>query len=64
MRDFLSAAALAIVLEGLLYALFPNAMKRMMARVMEWPDQQMRVAGLLTAAMGVGAVWLVMRFFE
>jgi len=64
MKDFLSAAALAVVLEGLLYALFPNTMKRMMARVMEWPDQQMRVAGIMTAAIGVGAVWLVMRFFD
>jgi len=59
MKDFLTAVALAIAIEGVAYALFPDAMKRMMARVLTQPTTMLRTAGLIAAAVGVGVVWLI-----
>ncbi|NKB19660.1 MAG: DUF2065 family protein [Alphaproteobacteria bacterium] len=57
--DLVIAFALVLVIEGLLYALFPDAMKRMMVSVMSMPSSSMRSAGLLAAIVGVGIVWLI-----
>ena len=57
--DLVIAFALVLVIEGLLYALFPDAMKRMMVSVMSMPSSSMRSAGLLAAIGGVGIVWLI-----
>ena len=59
MSDFIVAIGLAIAIEGVLYALFPDAMKRMMVRVLEQPAQNIRIAGLAAGVVGVGIVWLV-----
>jgi uncharacterized protein YjeT (DUF2065 family) len=57
--DLVIAFALVLVIEGLLYALFPDAMKRMMESVMSMPSSSIRSAGLLSAIVGVGIVWLI-----
>lgn len=59
---FLKAVGLALALEGALYALFPAAMKRAMATVLSQPAEQLRLAGLAGAVLGVGLVWLAQRF--
>ncbi len=59
MMDLLVALALAITLEGMLYALFPNGMKRMMVLVLNEPAARLRGVGLVLAAIGVFAVWLI-----
>lgn len=59
MTDLLVALALAMVIEGLLYALFPEGMKRLMRRLLTLPSEQVRSAGLVFAAVGVGVVWLL-----
>jgi len=59
MSDFFTALALALAIEGFAYALFPDAMKRMMANVLEMPAGSLRVAGLVAAATGVGLVWMI-----
>ncbi len=59
MGDFLTALGLAMAIEGAAYALFPNAMRRMMAQVLEQPSNMIRMVGLSLAALGVGVVWLV-----
>lgn len=59
MKDFLTAVALAIAIEGAAYALFPDAMKRMMARVLTQPTSMLRTAGLIAAAVGVAVVWAI-----
>ena len=57
--DLVIAFALVLVIEGLLYALFPDSMKRMMESVMSMPSSSIRSAGLLSAIVGVGIVWLI-----
>ena len=58
----LKAIGLALAVEGALYALFPSAMKRAMALVLSQPAEQLRLAGLAGATLGVGLIWLVQRF--
>jgi len=57
--EFLTALALVLVIEGVVYALFPDAMKRMMLRLMDTPANALRVAGLASAIIGVFLVWLL-----
>ncbi|WP_448208738.1 DUF2065 domain-containing protein [Azospirillum sp. sgz302134] len=59
MTDFLTALALMLVIEGALYALFPNAMRRVIVEALALPENQLRAAGLLAAVAGVGFVWLL-----
>jgi len=59
MRDLCTGLALVLVIEGILYALFPEGMKRVAARAMEVPPQILRAVGLLAAAIGVVIVWLL-----
>ena len=61
MRDFATALALVLVIEGILYALLPEAMKRMAARAMAVPPQVLRATGLVAACLGVAAVWVLRR---
>jgi len=61
MADLLTAIGLAVAIEGLLYALFPNAMKKMMLQVLAQPQSSLRTAGLVAAIAGVGIVWLIRR---
>ncbi|MCW8836292.1 MAG: DUF2065 domain-containing protein [Rhodospirillales bacterium] len=58
MTDLLAALGLAIAIEGILYALFPDRMKRMMAQVLGQPDAALRAVGLVAACVGVVIVWL------
>jgi uncharacterized protein len=61
MRDLWTALALVLVIEGVLYALFPQGMKRAAARAMAIPPQSLRVAGLAAVCLGVALVWLMRR---
>jgi uncharacterized protein YjeT (DUF2065 family) len=59
MEDFLAAIGLVLVLEGVLYALFPEGMKRMMVSALEMPPSILRGGGLVAAFIGFVVVWLV-----
>ncbi|HJP22299.1 MAG: DUF2065 domain-containing protein [Alphaproteobacteria bacterium] len=59
MNELLLALALVLVIEGALYALFPDGMKRMMVLVLDQPSAWLRNAGLVIATLGVGLAWLV-----
>ena len=59
MTDFFVAIGLAIAIEGILYALFPNGMKKMMMQVLAMPSPSVRTAGITAAMIGVALVWLV-----
>lgn len=59
MDDLIAALGLVMVIEGVLYALFPDAVKRMMAAAFAQPPATLRGFGLAVAAAGVIVVWLV-----
>lgn len=51
-----------LVIEGILYALFPDAMRRMAARTVGVAPQALRAAGLIAACVGVILVWVIRRW--
>lgn len=53
-----TAFGLVLVIEGMLYALFPDYMRRVMAQMLALPPMQVRAAALVSVALGVGIVWL------
>ncbi len=55
----LSAAAFVFVIEGLLYAIFPEQVKRMMAMALSLPADRLRGFGLAVAATGAAIAWLL-----
>ena len=54
----LRALGLALVLEGLAWALAPGGMRRAMRRLLREPDASLRAAGLGAVAAGLFVVWL------
>ncbi len=59
MSDFFAALALAIVLEGIAYAAFPDHMKRALAALLETPSSTIRAVALVCAAAGLFALWMI-----
>ena len=59
MEDALLALGLVLALEGSLYALFPQGMRRALATALALPAEQLRWAGLFGAMVGVAIVWLI-----
>jgi len=55
----LVALALILVIEGAIYALFPDGMKKVMAAMQEIPASTLRSFGLAAAVTGVVIVWLI-----
>ena len=65
MDDFptalLTAIGLVLVLEGLLYAAAPGAMRQAMKKILDTDPALLRRAGAIAVAVGVFLVWLARR---
>jgi uncharacterized protein YjeT (DUF2065 family) len=59
MSDFLVALGLVFVIEGIVFAAFPDATKRAVTAVLETPDAVLRIVGLASAVLGLLLVWLI-----
>jgi uncharacterized protein YjeT (DUF2065 family) len=59
MSEVLAALGLILVLEGALHALFPEFMKRLATHILQAPGDTLRIAGVVSAALGVALVWFV-----
>jgi uncharacterized protein YjeT (DUF2065 family) len=59
MSDFLAALGLVFVIEGLIFAAFPEAAKKAMASVLQTQDISLRLIGIGSAIVGLVLVWLV-----
>ncbi len=57
--DLAVGLGLALVLEGLGYAIFARPLKRMVMEVLSLPEFTIRLIGLTIAAFGVIIVWLI-----
>lgn len=60
MDDLLAAMGLVLVIEGALYALFPQAMINTMRRLPDIPPASLRMAGLAAVALG----WLLVKWIR
>ena len=59
MAEFIAAIGLVLVIEGLLFAAFPRAAKRLAASALENPEMSLRVAGIISAVLGIVVIWLM-----
>lgn len=55
---FFSALGLAFVMEGVIWSLFPRAMRRAMTLASVTPSPALRSAGLAGIAVGLIIIWL------
>ena len=55
----LTAFGLVLVIEGLLYALVPGQLKRMLAAMTDFSEDRLRLGGLVALALGVLFIWAV-----
>ena len=61
MAELVAALGLALALEGLVFAAFPEAMQRAMREAAETPRERMRLVGIVSAVLGVLIVWAARR---
>ena len=57
----LTALGLALFIEGVAYALIPEALIKHLVAALERSAAKLRIMGLTTAVIGVGIVWMVMK---
>jgi uncharacterized protein YjeT (DUF2065 family) len=57
MLDLLAALGLALAVEGLLFAAFPEGVRRAMYEAAHTPSEHMRLVGIASAVTGILIVW-------
>ncbi|AWI83939.1 DUF2065 domain-containing protein [Alloyangia pacifica] len=60
--DILTGIALVLVIEGLVYALAPSLVERMLEALRQMPLETRRTLGLVTIITGVLLLWISRRF--
>lgn len=60
MSTLLAAFGLMLVIEGALYALFPNFMRRAMLAMLGMEEMQIRITAVVSALVGLFVVWLAL----
>lgn len=58
----LTSLAMVLVIEGLIYALFTDAVRKMMATALTLPERQLRTIGTFMAVTGFVLAWILGRF--
>jgi uncharacterized protein len=59
MGDFVTAIGLVLVIEGAMYALFPDHARRAMALLLGQPASVVRTGGVVAVAAGLAIVWAI-----
>jgi uncharacterized protein YjeT (DUF2065 family) len=50
---------LVLVVEGLIYAIAPETIKRLLTRMLDVPASALRSGGLVAAVAGLGLLWVL-----
>ena len=61
MQFILGSLGLILIIEGLLYALFPNRMKNMIRSMLEMNNDTLKWGGLASAIVGFLMLWTAVR---
>jgi uncharacterized protein YjeT (DUF2065 family) len=59
MWDLITALGLVLAVEGILFAAFPDAIRRAMSEASQSPRDRMRAVGIVCAIIGIAIIWLV-----
>ena len=54
----ITAFGLFLIIEGLLYALFPNTMKSMIGKMLNSSNETLKWTGIISAVIGLIIIWL------
>jgi uncharacterized protein YjeT (DUF2065 family) len=57
--DLFAALAIVCIIEGIMPFINPTGMKRLLSRITELEDRQMRLAGFFSMAVGLVILFLV-----
>jgi uncharacterized protein YjeT (DUF2065 family) len=60
-KFIIGALGMLLILEGLLYAIFPNRMKSMIIKMTEMSNDSLKWGGLMSAILGFLMLWNAMR---
>lgn len=58
-EEALYALGLMLMIEGVLYALFPTMMRRLLLQMIATGSDQLRNVGLFTAGLGLLLIWFL-----
>ena len=58
-KIIIAAFGLLLIFEGLLYAIFPNTMKKMIKKMLETSDETLKWAGITSALFGLILIWFI-----
>jgi uncharacterized protein len=61
MLDLVAALGLALAVEGLLFAAFPDSVRKAMYEAAHTPTDRMRIVGIISAVLGVLIVFAARR---
>ncbi len=59
LTGLLQGVAVVLALEGIAYAVAPEAMRRGLVMLIQASEQRLRLGGLIAAVLGVGIAWLL-----
>ena len=59
MKELIIAFGLLLFIEGTLYALFPLKMKKMLLKLKDVTNSQLRIGGLIFAIIGFIVIWYI-----
>ena len=57
---FLGSIGLLLIIEGLLYAVFPNRMKSLIIKMTEMSNETLKWGGIASALLGLMIMWTVL----
>ena len=60
-KFIIGSLGMLLILEGLLYAIFPNRMKSMIIKMTEMSNDTLKWSGLMSAILGFLMLWNAMR---
>ena len=59
LEELVNALAFILFIEGALYALFPESMRKLAQRIENASSSSLRTSGIFAAVCGVGIIWLM-----
>ena len=62
MGEIFTAIGLLLFIEGLLYAIFPRSMKKMLNSMKDLSEQKLRIGGLIFAIIGFIIITYIKKF--
>ena len=62
MNEIFTAVGLLLFIEGLLYAIFPASMKKMLNSMKDLSEQKLRVGGLIFSIIGFIIIAFIKKF--